>query len=250
MRMRADICLPLTVSVVCTLHREIALLKVSSWGYQDGYMVPAHSHLMFAQRSRLPGMVLLQQHAFPHTNPKNSERRGWFQADWQRVGLVIKFSEYINSSSFLLLVLTWGSPALCLWSLFHLLSYWHMFYRDNFIILQAIIASVAFYIFPSLADLPIWNTRGVIAALLLHIGISEPLYYWGHRCFHGDYLFTRYHSLHHSSIITQSFTGERNPHLISSLFPQFLVFSCLIFFSLRDFCLLQPGVQRFWSILY
>ena len=79
---------------------------------------------------------------------------------------------------------------------------------------------MAFYIFPFLSDLPVWNTRGVIAALILHIGVSEPLYYWVHRCFHGNYLFTRYHSLHHASTVTQSFTGERNKnpsaHLISS----------------------------------
>lgn len=93
---------------------------------------------------------------------------------------------------------------------------------DNFILLQALIASVAFYIFPFLSDLPVWNTRGVIAALILHIGVSEPLYYWVHRCFHGNYLFTRYHSLHHASTVTQSFTAG------SATFLEHLILSAVV----------------------
>ncbi|XP_030456443.1 very-long-chain aldehyde decarbonylase CER3 [Syzygium oleosum] len=78
---------------------------------------------------------------------------------------------------------------------------------DNFLILQAFVASMAYYIFPSLADLPLWNTRGLVTVLMLHIGASEPLYYWAHRCFHGEYLFTNYHSLHHESAVPQPFTA-------------------------------------------
>ncbi|KAK3435527.1 very-long-chain aldehyde decarbonylase CER3 [Eucalyptus grandis] len=78
---------------------------------------------------------------------------------------------------------------------------------DNFLILQAFVASMAYYIFPILADLPLWNARGLITVLMLHIGASEPLYYWVHRHFHGKYLFTNYHSLHHESAVPQSFTA-------------------------------------------
>ncbi|KAI4344351.1 hypothetical protein L6164_011586 [Bauhinia variegata] len=78
---------------------------------------------------------------------------------------------------------------------------------DNFLILQALIASMFYYTFPSLQNLPLWNTKGVMAVLILHVAISEPLYYWAHRKFHGYYLFTRYHSLHHSSPVPQSFTA-------------------------------------------
>ncbi|XP_030535634.1 very-long-chain aldehyde decarbonylase CER3 [Rhodamnia argentea] len=78
---------------------------------------------------------------------------------------------------------------------------------DNFLILQAFVAFMAYYIFPSLADLPLWNTRGLITVLVLHIGASEPLYYWVHRCFHGKYLFTNYHSLHHESAVPQPVTA-------------------------------------------
>ncbi|KAF2285864.1 hypothetical protein GH714_008486 [Hevea brasiliensis] len=79
---------------------------------------------------------------------------------------------------------------------------------DNFILLQASIASMACYIFPSfIENVPVWNTKGFITILILHVGISEPLYYWVHRYFHGSYLFTHYHSIHHSSPVLHPFTG-------------------------------------------
>ncbi|XWS70891.1 hypothetical protein CRYUN_Cryun03dG0088400 [Craigia yunnanensis] len=78
---------------------------------------------------------------------------------------------------------------------------------DNFIILQAILASMACLIFPSLDGLPLWNPKGFITLLLLHVTISEPLYYWAHRFFHESYLFTHYHSLQHSSPVPEPFTA-------------------------------------------
>ncbi|CAK9171356.1 unnamed protein product [Ilex paraguariensis] len=78
---------------------------------------------------------------------------------------------------------------------------------DNFLILQALIATLAFYMFPIPANLPVWSTRGFIAIIILHVLVSEPLYYWAHKCFHGSYLFTHYHSLHHSSPVPQPFTA-------------------------------------------
>ncbi|KAK7265329.1 hypothetical protein RJT34_32948 [Clitoria ternatea] len=78
---------------------------------------------------------------------------------------------------------------------------------DNFLILQALVASLACYMFPFLQHLPPWNLKGLIVALILHVGVSEPVYYWVHRRFHGDYLFTNYHSLHHSSPVPVPFTA-------------------------------------------
>ncbi|KAJ9141201.1 hypothetical protein P3X46_031769 [Hevea brasiliensis] len=79
---------------------------------------------------------------------------------------------------------------------------------DNFILLQALIASLACYTFPPFIDnVPLWNTKGLITVLVLHVGISEPLYYWVHRNFHGSFLFTHYHSIHHSSTVLHPFTG-------------------------------------------
>ncbi|XP_020988630.1 very-long-chain aldehyde decarbonylase CER3 [Arachis duranensis] len=79
---------------------------------------------------------------------------------------------------------------------------------DNFLILQALVGSMACYVFPFLQDLPLWNMKGVVAAMILHVGVSEPLYYWMHRKFHEHhFLFTHYHSLHHSSPVPGPFTA-------------------------------------------
>ncbi|KAI9125938.1 hypothetical protein K1719_003356 [Acacia pycnantha] len=88
---------------------------------------------------------------------------------------------------------------------------------DNFLMLQALIASMIFYMFPFLQNLPIWNMKGLIVLVALHVGISEPLYYWVHRKFHCDFLYNHYHSFHHSSPVPQSFTaGSASPleHLV------------------------------------
>lgn len=98
-------------------------------------------------------------------------------------------------------------------------TYFVIFCRDNFLILHACMAAMAYYAFPFLRNLQIWNWRGGVYALLLHIGVSEPLYYWVHRRLHVGSLFTDYHSQNHSSVVTQSYTGKKtNKKTISSLF--------------------------------
>ncbi|XP_076909567.1 very-long-chain aldehyde decarbonylase CER3-like [Bidens hawaiensis] len=78
---------------------------------------------------------------------------------------------------------------------------------DNFIILQALIASLSICMFPhKFANLPVWETKGLIAIVVMHVLVSEPLYYWVHRFLHGNYLFTPYHSFHHSSTVPQPVT--------------------------------------------
>ncbi|KAJ4958224.1 hypothetical protein NE237_025335 [Protea cynaroides] len=84
---------------------------------------------------------------------------------------------------------------------------------DNFIILHAFLASLACYCFPFLTNLPVWNTRGCIYALVLHICVSEPLYYVIHRCFHSDSLFTHYHSFHHGSPVPHPYTASNSTPL-------------------------------------
>ncbi|WOL08605.1 protein ECERIFERUM 3 [Canna indica] len=91
---------------------------------------------------------------------------------------------------------------------------WHW---DNFLILQFWVAAAACSVFPSLQSLPLWDARGAIVVLLLHVGFSEPVFYWAHRSLHGDFFFPHYHALHHSSRVPQSFTeGFATPleHLI------------------------------------
>ncbi|KAI0511223.1 hypothetical protein KFK09_011848 [Dendrobium nobile] len=91
---------------------------------------------------------------------------------------------------------------------------------DNFLIPQAFIGAMAFHLFPSLRELPLWDLKGFFIALLLHAAVSEPLFYWSHRAFHSGQLFSNYHSVHHSSPVPSSFTaGHGTPleHLLMSL---------------------------------
>uniref|UniRef100_A0A0A0LD51 Fatty acid hydroxylase domain-containing protein n=1 Tax=Cucumis sativus TaxID=3659 RepID=A0A0A0LD51_CUCSA len=55
-------------------------------------------------------------------------------------------------------------------------------------------------------NLPLWRTNGVVIAALLHAGPVEFLYYWFHRALHHHFLYSRYHSHHHSSIATEPIT--------------------------------------------
>lgn len=82
-------------------------------------------------------------------------------------------------------------------------------FRDNFLILQALIASLAIYLFPyGFPNLSVWETKGLVVIVVLHVFVSEPLYYWMHRLLHGNYLYTPYHSFHHSSTVPQPVTGK------------------------------------------
>ncbi|CAN4077069.1 unnamed protein product [Withania somnifera] len=59
--------------------------------------------------------------------------------------------------------------------------------------------------------LPIWRTDGIIMTALLHTGPVELLYYWLHRALHHHFLYSRYHSHHHSSIVTEPITCVIHP---------------------------------------
>ncbi|XP_052180475.1 very-long-chain aldehyde decarbonylase CER3-like isoform X2 [Diospyros lotus] len=106
---------------------------------------------------------------------------------------------------------------------------------DNFIILQALVAAMASCIFPGLSNLPLWDTRGFLAAILLHIGLSEPLYYWVHKLFHGEFLFTHYHSLHHSSPVPQPLTAG------NATFLEHLVLTAVIGIPVIGTCVMGFG---------
>ncbi|KAL8195436.1 hypothetical protein R6Q57_025839 [Mikania cordata] len=54
-----------------------------------------------------------------------------------------------------------------------------------------------------------WDCLGnqrVVAIVVIHVFVSEPIYYWVHRFLHGNYLFAPYHSFHHSSAVPQPVT--------------------------------------------
>ncbi|CAL5381129.1 unnamed protein product [Camellia sinensis] len=61
------------------------------------------------------------------------------------------------------------------------------------------------------SHIPIWRTDGVVLTVLLHMGPVEFLYYWLHRALHHHYLYSRYHSHHHSSIVTEPITSVIHP---------------------------------------
>ncbi|CAA2961447.1 ECERIFERUM 3 [Olea europaea subsp. europaea] len=82
---------------------------------------------------------------------------------------------------------------------------WHW---DNFILLQAIVAALGLSMFSDPETLGVWNKKGIIVVLMLHVAVSEPLYYYIHKCFHENkYLFTHYHAVHHSSPVPQVYTA-------------------------------------------
>lgn len=81
--------------------------------------------------------------------------------------------------------------------------------RDNLVILQILMAAMVATspAFPGVAELRAWDPRGWALALLLHVAVSEPAFYWAHRALHRGPLFSLYHAKHHSSHVTQPFTG-------------------------------------------
>uniref|UniRef100_A0A1J3JD27 Protein ECERIFERUM 3 n=1 Tax=Noccaea caerulescens TaxID=107243 RepID=A0A1J3JD27_NOCCA len=96
----------------------------------------------------------------------------------------------------------------------------HEWHWDNYILLQAIIASMICYMSPPLMmmnSVPLWNTKGLVALIVLHVTFSEPLYYFLHRFFHrNNYFFTHYHSFHHASTVPHPMTAS-NATLLENL---------------------------------
>ncbi|KAJ4831894.1 hypothetical protein Tsubulata_018101 [Turnera subulata] len=83
--------------------------------------------------------------------------------------------------------------------------------RDDQILFTGILFYVFNRTFPQASGLPFWRTDGMILIILLHVGPVEFLYYWLHRALHHHYLYSRYHSHHHSSIVTQPITSVIHP---------------------------------------
>eukprot|EP01018_Ginkgo_biloba_P014319 Gb_13823 [translate_table: standard] len=81
---------------------------------------------------------------------------------------------------------------------------------DNIIFYALFMASLQ-YILPALSNMPLWNSKGVIIIFVIHAGPSEFVYYWLHRALHHHFLYTRYHSHHHSSFVTEPITAVVHP---------------------------------------
>nr|GLL40800.1 protein ECERIFERUM 1-like isoform X1 [Ipomoea trifida] len=82
---------------------------------------------------------------------------------------------------------------------------------DDQIILNGLLFYWGYYKLPMTHHMPIWRTDGIILTALVHIGPVEFLYYWLHRALHHHFLYSRYHSHHHSSIVTEPITSVIHP---------------------------------------
>nr|GMD59440.1 protein ECERIFERUM 1-like [Ipomoea batatas] len=82
---------------------------------------------------------------------------------------------------------------------------------DDQIILNGLLFYWGYYKLPMTHHMPIWRTDGIILTALIHIGPVEFLYYWLHRALHHHFLYSRYHSHHHSSIVTEPITSVIHP---------------------------------------
>ncbi|KAI4372658.1 hypothetical protein MLD38_010861 [Melastoma candidum] len=82
---------------------------------------------------------------------------------------------------------------------------------DDQILLNGVLFYLGITTIPSGHRLPFWRTDGVIITVLLHTFVVEFLYYWLHRALHHHFLYSRYHSHHHSSIVTEPITSVIHP---------------------------------------
>ncbi|ONI22185.1 hypothetical protein PRUPE_2G112600 [Prunus persica] len=82
---------------------------------------------------------------------------------------------------------------------------------DDQIVFNGILFCLGSRHMPGAQNLPLWRTDGVLLTILLHAGPVEYLYYWLHRALHHHFLYSRYHSHHHSSIVTEPITSVIHP---------------------------------------
>ncbi|KAJ7533238.1 hypothetical protein O6H91_13G039100 [Diphasiastrum complanatum] len=83
---------------------------------------------------------------------------------------------------------------------------------DDYILMYIFGMTVLHAMLPGFSNFPVfWDSRGIVMLLLLHMGPTELVYYWAHRALHHHFLYTRYHSHHHASFITEPITGIVHP---------------------------------------
>ncbi|KAE8691060.1 Protein CER1-like 1 [Hibiscus syriacus] len=82
---------------------------------------------------------------------------------------------------------------------------------DDQILLNGLLFYGAGIVLKDQFNMPFFKADGTLIILLLHWGPAEFLYYWLHRALHHHYLYARYHSHHHSSIVTEPNTSFTHP---------------------------------------
>ncbi|KAM3394402.1 very-long-chain aldehyde decarbonylase CER1 [Capsicum galapagoense] len=98
---------------------------------------------------------------------------------------------------------------------------------DDQIILNGLLFYYGYMKLEQSHHIPLWSTNGIIMTVLLHIGPVEFLYYWLHRALHHHFLYSRYHSHHHSSIATEPITSVIHP--FAEHIAYFLLFAIPLF---------------------
>lgn len=96
--------------------------------------------------------------------------------------------------------------------------------RDDQILFNGLLFYLANMVLPQASYLPMWRSDGAVLIALLHIGPVEFLYYWLHRALHHYYLYSRYHSHHHSSIVTEPITCASPHH--TCVYAYIAILSC------------------------
>ncbi|OMO90152.1 hypothetical protein COLO4_19320 [Corchorus olitorius] len=81
---------------------------------------------------------------------------------------------------------------------------------DDQILFNAILFYLGNRYIPGSSHMPFWRMDGLIITMLIHAGPVEFLYYWLHRALHHHFLYSRYHSHHHSSIVTEPITVDKS----------------------------------------
>ncbi|PHT81325.1 hypothetical protein T459_14340 [Capsicum annuum] len=102
--------------------------------------------------------------------------------------------------------------------------------RDDQITLLGLLYYVGYLMLEQAHHMPMWRTDGIIIIALIHIGPVEFLYYWLHRALHHHFLYSGYHSHHHSSIITEPITAVIHP--FGELLAYYVLFSIPVFTTL------------------
>lgn len=82
---------------------------------------------------------------------------------------------------------------------------------DDQILFNGILFYAGYQLIPGAKQASMWNLKGVIISIILHAGPVEFLYYWFHRALHHHFLYSRYHSHHHASIVTEPITSVIHP---------------------------------------
>ncbi|KAJ0259619.1 hypothetical protein HA466_0059440 [Hirschfeldia incana] len=82
---------------------------------------------------------------------------------------------------------------------------------DDQIIFNTLIAYLTKVYMIGTDTLPFWRFDGLVLVALLHAGPVEFIYYWFHRALHHHFLYSRYHSHHHSSIVSEPITSVVHP---------------------------------------